>query len=63
MVDIRHGVSTKCVSKIYHDIDYARPVVAAFGFILVSENDGNAEVALGGVIPLLVLRSHDELSW
>jgi hypothetical protein len=27
---------------------------------LVSEDDGDAEVALGRIIPLLVVRSHDE---
>lgn len=42
-----------------HDLLDARPVIGLLGAILVCLNDGDAEVTLGGIIPLLFHRGHD----
>lgn len=56
--NVRHCVLGKGVTKAVHDLLDARPVVASLGAILVAHNDGDAEVTLGRVIPLLFKRGH-----
>lgn len=57
--DVRHCVLGKRVAKAIHDLLDARPVGTTLGLI-VAVNYGDAEVALGGIVPLLVLRGHDD---
>lgn len=57
--DVRHCVLGKRITKTIHDLLDARPISTALALI-VAVNHGDAEVALGGIVPLLVLGGHDD---
>lgn len=58
--NLRHCIFGEGVAKASHDLFDARPVLTDLAALCVAVNHGHAEVALGRVIPLLLLRGHGE---
>lgn len=56
--NLRHCVSGERVAKAFHDLFDARPVLTDLAALCVAVNHRHAEVTLGGIIPLLLLRGH-----
>ena len=59
-LDLRDSIFGEVVTKFTHERVNARPIMADFFILSITKNDGEAEIALGGDIPLLITSRHLE---
>lgn len=58
MVDVRHGIAAELITPVVHEFVDGGPVVLGVAAALLGEDDGDSEVTLLLVSPLLVFSRH-----